>query len=632
MPRKNTVPAFTSGVHSKLDKEVIPKDAAASSSGWVTKDGHIELSYGRQAQGAEGSAGKVWAEHTGFKTDGTSVRFRKIWDGTEGKIQYLNGSSWTDTITGLTNNPVTFSNYSSLAGNTVYLGGPDDGIFKIMTSHPGSYTDLYDSTKNFKGHFFIDKGRSIMWGVDNDSTGLYGSYIDSQDSDVYTTVSAEAIGASGATNYTGTLAFKSGGSTRTCFGVTFTDGTQTITIDFTGNATSASDGTGTVNFMTGAYDVTFTATTTGAVTSTYQWEDSNANGVTDFTKSATRVAGEGFVVRQDIGGDAIKVVLPYDGSYFSLKENSVYKFTLNADDTNPTNEVIRTNVGVSTLLAGVSTSVGVVYMDTGRPSEPKMSILNRSVTGDNFVTQELFDHFDFSDYNFSDTALYSWDEYVVVACKSSGSDDNDTVLLCDIKAKTVDPIPYDVRCFASDAGLLYGGSPYNTTSYELFTGFDDMGGIVENSWISGLDRMGADTLKKVKKLRFGGQIAPDQSIKVYVANDNNDFQHVGTILGSGDYVDYNTTYAIGTRFVGEGIVGGDATTTVYRFLMEMKIRTGKFRGRQIKLEATGLGYCHINMMEDHDVWLYQDKIPAGYRIKQNVSLDGATTNQNTPEY
>lgn len=631
MARKNTVTAFVSGVHNRIDKEIIPKDAAASSLGWVTKDGRLELTYGRQAQGAEGSTGKVWAEHTGFKTDGTSVRFRKIWDGTEGKVQYLNGTTWTDVITGLANATVTFTNYASLAGNFVYIGSPDDGLFKIVTANPGSYADVYDSTKNFKGHLFIDRGRSILWAAENDATGLYGSYIDSQDSDVYTTVSAEAIGSLGSTNYTGTLAFKSGGSTRTCFGVTFTDGTQTITIDYTGSATSASDGTGTVNFMTGAYDVTFTATTTGAVTSTYQWEDSNANGVTDFTKSASRLAGEGFVIRQDAGGDAIQVVIPYEGSYFSFKEHSVYQFTLDVADTNPTNELIRTNIGVSSLQAAIGTGVGIVYLDTGNPSEPRMSILQRNLTGDNFTTKELFQQFDFGNYTYNDVALHNWDRYVVVACNDTG-DENDTILLCDMTANTVDPIGYDVRCFATDTGVLYGGSPSNTTSYELFTGFDDMGAAPTNQWVSGSFNLGDDVLKKVKRYRIGGQIAPDQVIKVYVSADNSDFQHIGTILGTGDYVDYNATFAIGTTFIGETTVGGGETTTVYRFLMQIKTRFGKFRVRQIKLEATGLGYCNINFMEDFDIWTYQEKIPRNYRIKQNVSLDGATTNQNTPEY
>lgn len=631
MVRKQVVNAFTSGVHNNVDKELIPKDAAADALGWVTTEGRIELMYGRQAIGAEGSAGRVIAQHIGYKTDGSAVQFRKIWDGTEGKVQYLNGSTWTDVITSLPNSQVTFANYASLSGNYVYIGGPSDGLFKIVTANPGDYADVYDSTKNFKGYSFIDQGRMIMWGAENDESGLYGSHIDAQDSDVYTTVSSEAIGSSGSTNYTGTLAFKSGGSTRTCFGVTFTDGTQTITIGYDGNAEADADGTGTVNFMTGAYDVTFSATTTGAVTADYQWEDSNADGVTDFTKSATRLAGEGFVVRQDVGGDPIRVVIPYEGSYFSLKKSSVYQFTPDIEDTNPTNQVIRTNIGVETLTAAVGTSAGILFIDTGNPSEPRLTQLKRNPFGDNFLTEPIVPQFDFAKYNYDDVAVFNWDKYMVIACKDNDTENN-RVLLVDIQAGIVDIAPYDVRCFAQDSGYLYAGSPTTVTTYEMFTGFDDMGGAVYNYWESKADNLSDSVLKKTKKYRFRGRITPDQTIKVYLSTDNGQYSQIGTILGSGDYVDYNSTYAIGTTFVGEATVGGGLETTVYPFLLEIKVRQGKFRTRQLKFEASGIGYCSLQEIVDFDIWTYQEKLPRNYRQKQNVSVDGTTTNQDNPEY
>jgi len=208
MADRRDIEAFTTGVHNLINDELIPNDAASDSLGWQTRDGKIELMNGRQAQGAEGTAGKVWAQHVGYKTNGTSVFFRKIWDGTEGKIQYLNGSTWTDVITGLANADVTFTNYASVSGNYVYIGGPEDGLFKIVTANPADYADVYDPTKNFKGYLFIDKGRAIMWNTTTDNSGLYGSHIDAQDSDVYTTVSSEAITAV----ESGTLAFKAGGS------------------------------------------------------------------------------------------------------------------------------------------------------------------------------------------------------------------------------------------------------------------------------------------------------------------------------------------------------------------------------------------------------------------------------------
>lgn len=625
MVRTSSVKAFVSGVHNLVDKELAPKDASTQSLGWLTKDGRIELMYGRQALGDAGSAGKVVTQHTAYKVDGTAVKFRKIWDGTEGKIQYLNGSTWTDVIIGLDRNPCSFSNYSSLSGNAVYVTSPTDGLFKIMAANPATYTTLYDETRNFKGYSFIDKGRMILYGTVKDPTGLYGSWIDAQDGDVYTTVTAEPT-----TSLSGTLAFKAGDSKRTCFGIeiTLTATGEVYTDDYNGNLTGSLGGTGTINYMTGAY----TLSNAGVGTADYQWENSNVKGVTDFTKSATRLAGEGFTVRQDIGGDAIQVVLPLEGSYFSIKERSVYQFTLDAEDTNPTNQVIRTNIGVSTQRAAVGTGVGIVFIDTGNPTKPKMVILEKNPFGDNFTTTELFPHFDFSQYQYDDTAIDSWDTFIVVACKSGQTDENDILLLCDVTQKTVDISNYGASCFAKDGGYLYAGDPVTTTTYELFTGFDDMGAPLSNYWIGSFDTLGTDTLKKVKRHRFTGKIVPDQALRVYVGLDNSSWQLIGTILGTGDYVDYSSTAAIGTTYVGQGQVGGEGQTLVYPFLIELKVKLSKFRGRQIKFEATGIGYVSIQSITDYDIWTYQDKIPATYRVKQNVSLDGETTDMDSPQY
>ena len=621
--RQTDIESFTAGIHNLADSEIIPRDAASDALGWLYQDGRIELLRGRQTQGAVGASGKNLGEWVGFKTDGTSVRFRKIWDGTEGILQYFDGTDWLEVQGGLSDDDVQFTNYSSLSGNYVYVTSPKDGIYKIVTANPDTAVDVYDSTKNFKGYGFIDKARMIMSGTENDKTGLYGSYIDGQDGDVYTTVSAESIGASGSTNYTGTLDFKGGGATRTCFGVVFTDGTQTITFDFAGNATG--DGEGTINFATGAYDITFTATTTGAVTADYQWEDSNNKGVTDFTKSATRLAGEGFVVRQDAGGDSIQTVIYFDGSYFSFKERSVYQFTLDPEDTNPRNELIRSDVGISTPRSATPTSTGIVYLDTANPTRPTLSILQRNPVGDNFVTQELFAQFKFSNYSYDDVTLFTWDKFVFVACAEETTE-NDRILMCDMRGQAVSVAPYGVRTFAKDKGFIYGGDPISQTTYELFTGFDDMESTVRNFWESSGERYASNVLKKVKRLRFRGQIDPNQTIEVFMSTDNSEWQLVGTIRGDADYVDYNSSSTIGGNLIGDEVIGGSDEATVYDYLMELKIRVPKFRKRQLRFVARGFGYASVQMVTDFDIWMFQHKLPPQNRSKQNVSLDGTQTN------
>jgi len=620
MADQQKIKGFISGVHNLLQDSLIPADAAKDELNWLTRDGHVELSYGRQTIGGTGAIGKNYGEHTAYKVNGTAVRFRKV--GTV--VQYLNGSTWTDVITGLTVGDVTFANYQSLAGSFVYIFSPIDGLYKICVANPANYATLYDSARNFKGYGLIDRGRTIMWGVVKDPTGLYGSWIDGQDGDNYTTVSGEATVSGG-----GTLAFKAGGATRSCFGVVITIGSEVFTDDYNGLLVGSLGGTGTINYMTGAY----TVSVAGVGTATYQWEDSNVKGVTDFTKSATRLAGEGFVIRQDFGGDAVLTVVNLDGQYFSMKKNSCYRFELDSTDLSPINEVFRTDIGVTSLRGAVGTGRGIIFINTANPTKPRLQILARNPLGDNFDVSPLMAHFAFENYGYNDALLFSWDEYIVIGCKKRigaiTSDENDRLLLCNIRNKTVDITYYGIRTATQNAGLLYGGDAVSMTTYELFTGFDDNTLKIQNSWESAGEKFGSDVLKKVKRRRFRGKIDPEQSLQVYVSNDDDDYTLVGTILGNGDYVDYGTSFAIGTTMVGSDVIGGGSTTNIYPFYMEMKMRLGKFSKRNIKFVATGFGFVSIEEMTDFDIWTYQDKMPAKYRSKQNVSLAGET-DQSTP--
>lgn len=612
------VGAFTKGTHNVLNDEIIPKDAASSSLNWLTKDGHIELMRGRQSIGGDGASGKNYGEHTAYQANGTAVRFRKV----STKLQYLNGSTWTDVITGLTSGDVTFANYQSLSGAFLFVFDPLNGIYKIAVANPASYTSLYDSTKNFKGYGLIDKGRTFLWGVAKDPTGLYGSYVDGQNSTVYTSVSGEAT-----TSLSGTLAFKGGGATRTCFAVVITVGAETFTDNYNGLLVGSISGTGTINYTTGEY----TVSAAGAGTAAYQWENSNAKGVTDFTKSATRLAGEGFIVRQDAGGDAIKTVIPLAGSYFSLKASSCYQFTLDTTDLAPTNIIFRTNIGVKTLRSAIGTGTGILYLNTANPTYPQLEILKQNAFGDSFDTKPLFPHFKWSDYGYNDVCLEAWDSYALVAC-TSDSVENNRLIMADTVTDTVDVTYYSVRCFTKNAGYLYGGDPVSETTYELFTGFDDNGLAITNEWVSKGELYGVNALKKVKRLRYKGQISPNQAVQVYVSTDKNDYILVGTILGSGDYVDYTTSYAIGTTVIGSSTLGGDDGVSVYNFYMEIKAHLGKFRKRNIKFVATGIGYVSFDYMSDFGISKFSNRMPKKYRIHQNVSLDGETTNQDNPSY
>ena len=607
-------------VNNPYDPELVPRGGASDSLGWITKGAYIELSRGKLLIGAEETAnGAVQGHHFGYKTDGTAVQFRKV----NTKIQYYNTATslWVDVITGLTaTTQYTFANHTSLSGSFVYISGYD-GLYKINLANPGSYVTLTDSTKNFlhPGKILISDSRMFMWGVNSDKTGLYLSYIDKA---VYTTVSNEvlATGNGSQTTFTGTLAFKSGQPKRMAFAVVIknTDASaELFTDNGLGTLTGSAGGTGTINYATGAYSVTFASapsSTANNIKADYQWEDSTNNGLADFTYSATRLAGEGDLFRQDDGGDAIQKVEVFDGVYYSLKQNSVYELNLTADDTNATNLVFRRNIGMPYFRASVSTGQGIVFMDTADPESPKLRILQRNLTGDGVIPDELAPQFNFSEYNWDECAMDSVGEYIVFSGKTLDSNDNNRLFLYSLRWKSIDVLPFNADTFAKHAGLFYLGDSISDNVYQAFSGYDDDGFEIENHWITGADLLDSEEYKRYRRQTFEGEISREQEIEVYLSLDNDEFILIGTIQGTGSYVETSQAHTIGAVQIGiDEIGGGSDGDDVYSYFIEFKVNTGKFYRRRLKFKATKFGYASVSLIKDKDIIGYGDKIPRKFR-------------------
>lgn len=607
------------------DPELIPSQSAQDSLGFIDTDGQIELCKGRLLIGARETAnGFVKGEIFGYRRDGTSVHFRKI----NTKIQYYNTTTglWVDIVTGLTASAeYTFSRYQSPAGTFVYATGVD-GIYKIHTANPGDYCSMYDSTKNFKGYSMIDTSRMFMWNLTNDKTSQYWSYIDLQDSSVYTTVTGEAT-----TSLGGTLAFKGGDAKRTCFAVviTLTGTGEVYTDDYNGSLSGSLGGTGTINYTTGVY----TLSNAGVGTATYSWEMTNNHGITDFTFSATRTAGQGNVLRQDEGGDAIQNILNFEGKYYSMKSRSVYEVAISSTapyvDLNATNKVFRRDIGLPYWRACIVTGKGIIFMNTSNLDKPQLTILQKNITGDNLEPVTLANHFDFSNYVWDACAMDTFGEFIVFSGRTSDSTINNKLFLYNVRRDTVSILPYGAKTIVHDVGLIYIGDTLTDNVYEILSGFDDDGGTVENYWISNDERYGIENLKKVKRLRLKGVISPEQSLEVSVGFDGDRPTLIGTIVGNGAYVDNDASVSIGSNGIGTSIIGGESSTIEGNsFFAELKVPSPKFRKRTIKLQATGIGYVAINMIDDVKINIFQQRLPSKYRIKQHVSLDGTLTDQN----
>lgn len=630
---------FISGVHNLLDDENIPQDAYQDALNWLTNAGSIELSRGKVLIGPEGVQGEVRGQWFGYRADGTKVQYRF----TGGKIQYLNTTTnlWIDIITGLNaTDDYTFQNYSSLAGNFTFATGPG-GLFKFHNANPGSYINMYSAGTNFLAKCLIDKARMLMYNTSTDKTGLYGSRIDAQSSVVYTTVTNEVVatGDGVTTSFSGVLAFKGSNALANAFGLLLNMNPSglTATDDYNG-IISGTGVTGTINYITGAWTLTFTSAPAVAtqVRISYQWENSNSKGITDFTKSSPRQASEGFVVRQDEGGDPIqKVLLGLDGAYYSVKKYSVYRFVMDSTDSNPSNDVFRKDIGIAYWQCAVATGKGIVFMNTANPDKPELTRLEKNPLGDNIEPNVLLPQFKWENYAYDEGIMETLGRYLLIVCKELGSLSNDRLLLCDLSANTVDITSFGMKSIGKDGATLYGGSPYTQSVYQIFSGFDDDSYVIDNYVALKGETYQTERLKKFRRLRLQGRISQQQSYEVYISYDDQDYQLVGTVLGTGTYVDTSTPATVGTQMVGDQAVGGESLTdgeTVYPYYTELKIKCPKFRKRSIKFVALGFGYCSIKQLLDWDILKFEQKIPKRYRLKQNVSLDGAQVDVTPPEF
>jgi len=620
---------YNSGIQNKVDSELIAQDAASDSLSWITEDGRIQLARGRQEEGTDASVavGGIFGEIFAPQNDGGSVHFRKK----NTKIQYNLAGVWTDIVTGLTDASLYFfAPYASLAGNFVYVGGPD-GLYKIHTSFPATAKNMYDASKNHKGFILINESRMFLWNrfdVPTDKTALYLSKIDPQGTN-YTTVTNENLGASGATTYTGTLAAIS--ATRFVFGINITGttgtGVETFTDNNNGVLTGNLGGTGTINYATGEYSVTFHAVTTaGNIEADYQWEDSNIGGITDFTFSAPRVAGEGDFIPQEYLGEPIQNVIPFDNKYYSLKTTSVYELDLTADDTNATNAVYRADIGIPYYRAAKATGKGIAYMDTANPSKPFLSMLIRNPVGGNLEPINLCPLFAWENYQYDQCVIDTWGENIVISARTADSDNNNRLFLVNTTQKySVDVSYYGVNTFAQNSGLLYGGSSIAEVVYELFSEFDDLGTTIDNYWEGKDENYGDDTLKRFRYLQLSGLIEPNQSYEVWAYYDGGSAELLGTVVGNESYVDINAPQLIGTKMIGTTLVGGGTFVTVFPYLLQMRVKTPKFRVRKLRFEAKGYGYVSVEWQKDFDILTFEQKIPTKFRQKQFVSKDGLTT-------
>lgn len=620
--RNYVIQNFSKGIINSLEPRSIPDGSSSAAHDWITKGDKIELRRGSQVIGTTvAGSGRVMGIFTARKADGTEILYRAR----GAKVEYYNTatSDWTEVGTDIltaaaVDDDISFAQYDSPAGAQLWFSSANSSLFKIMLANPGSYTDMYDASKNFKGHIKIKFNRMFLWGTKTDKTGLYGSHIDSSTN--YTTVTNEVLASGNGVlkTFAGTLAFKAAGAKRTCMGLSVTDGTETFTDNFNGVLTGSAGGTGTINYTSGAYSVTFNAApanTPDIVKGTYQWEDSTVNGIADFTKtSPTRVKGEGFILRQDDAGGDLQNVMTYGEDEYCIHEFKTWKLTIGLDDTTATNVIYRERVGIPNWRGAIDTGNGIYYVDDSDNTDPRFRVLTLDTNSGQVVPAEMSSNLDLTGYLFDKAVVYEWGDYILFVGRKQSSTTNDTLFLYNKVWKAFDIASLYASCLATYGGLLIGGDSITNNVSEFFTGFDDDNVDIDNSWEGNLTRLGVSELKKLKDIVIDGYISPSISVDVYLNTDLNGYLNIGTISGTGSYIDAGDSVTIGSSMLGTNELGGGSSgITANHYKCRFHVRTNKFDEIMIKFVASGTGYVSVSELTYFDILLKGVRIPIKYR-------------------
>jgi hypothetical protein len=596
------------------DTKTLKPGFSPDSLNWVTSrfNDSIELrrGYARLGQTEQVGLGKVTGIGVGVRYDGAQV----LWFSHGRKVKYYDTTTDNTTEVGTDVLPVVadgedvwFQPYQGLAGSFMYFGSSNSGIYKIPAANPGNSVD--QSVNNYRfGVFHVGQNRSFAGqrngtvAGNNDKTGLYLSYIDKDQLSDYTQVTGEAVGSSGGTAYSGTLAQITG--VRTAMYVAIKEaGGETLTDDRNGNLVGDQGSTGTVNYATGAYSVTFNHATIGAVTADYYYEIATTTGILDFTGSGT---GQGKSFRQDDGGGNIMAIFNINTIEYCLHKLKTWQLTTSLDDTQTTNLPYR-NIGIPYTRSAYQTPDGIILADLSRPTEPKFRKM-QVLQGTNVNTIEpisISDDLDLSGYGFDYCIAFRWGDYEIFCCQNTTlgvtDEHNSVMFIHNVVSDAWDRLDYFASCLVEYNGTLVAGDSVSNNVYTLFSGYDEDGDIISNYWKSSNLNLGTDNLKNCRRMVIDGLIQQDQSIKVSLSYDGGTFTDVFTIEGDGDYVDTGTETTIGSQTLGSQVIGSQGGDTASPFEVDFTINSDRFVDVQVKIEALGVGWASVNSFTFKDI-------------------------------
>lgn len=388
--------------------------------------------------------------------------------------------------------------------------------------------------------------------------------------------------------------------------------------DLNGNLNSIQGGTGTINYTTGAFVLNFnTAPLNGQnIYAQYYVENATSGGVADFTIDGG-TKGQGKTFNQMDGGGNIMAVFPFDQVQYCFHQLKTWYLTLGTDDTNASNLPYRSQLGTPYLRGGFPSDDGIIFLDNSNPAQPQVQTLtidNNSATAViTVVPTPLSEMLDLSSFGFSKVAIIRWGDYDIMACAGNlnGIVQNNNVLtfVRNIYSGNWDLTDLSASCFANFNGLLLAGDSLSNNVFNLFSGYDDDGALINNHWISKMFNLGINGIKKTNRFVMKGLIQQTQNIDVYFSFDSANFVKLCTVEGNASYVNTGAPVTVGANTVGSNVVGGGGDLiTAYPYEVEFTIASDIFEYVQVQFQASNIGYCSI------DEFIFKDNRYKGRKL------------------
>ena len=418
--------------------------------------------------------------------------------------------------------------------------------------------------------------------------------------------------------------YSSGGSVFKC---------EQFTDDQNGNLSSNLGGTGTINYVSGAFTLNFNTTPIAGQTLFYSFfeDQSNSNSIAQFNLAAPVNAGDGDFIQQPGFGNMM-AILPMAGLYFCFHERGTYQLQIPSNDVKQASQVIyRQNVGIPYWRSAYPTGEGILYLDTLNGAQPKLRqlVMDYSVSALNpaIVPKSISDVLDLSKNGFNTAVVYEWGDFYLLSCKgiTNGVVDsaNNVMYVMNKKTKYWDKLDYRVNCLANYYGALIGGDSASGNLFVLFSGFDDLGFNINNYWKMADNTLGIEGMKKYTKLVVKGLIQTTQNLNIYQSLDGSEYVLCGTIAGDGQFVAQGTPKLVGGQTMGSNIVGGGGDVTAFPYEAELLIGSDLFNRVSIMVKSepaldengqqilgTGVGYLSVDSIIFKDIRHKSGKIMA----------------------